>query len=124
MVPVAYAQLAELPRLPNGKVDRRALPPLSLANHGFRGRLEAPQDGLEARMAEIWAELFGLPSVGINDNFFDLGGHSLLALYLLSLVESAFGVAPPLSSLFDAPTVAAFVACVESQLREPGGQPH
>ena len=116
MVPVAYAQLAELPRLPNGKIDRGGLPPLSLAGHGFSRPFEAPRDGLQARIAGIWAELFGLPSVGINDNFFDLGGHSLLALYLLSLVEDAFGVAPPLSAVFDAPTVAGFASCVQRQL--------
>ncbi len=123
MVPVAYAQLAGLPRLPNGKVDRNGLPPLSLADHGFRGSSEAPRDGLQARIAALWAEVLGLPSVGADDNFFDLGGHSLQALYLLSLTEDAFGVAPPLAALFDAPTVAAFASYVESQVREGGGQP-
>jgi acyl-CoA synthetase (AMP-forming)/AMP-acid ligase II/acyl carrier protein len=124
MVPVAYARLAGLPRLPNGKVDRGGLPSLSLADHGLSRPSEAPRDGLQARLAGIWAELFGLPSVGINDNFFDLGGHSLFALYLLSLVEDAFGVELPLSAVFDAPTVAAFASCVQSQLREQAGPPH
>jgi acyl carrier protein len=48
---------------------------------------EAPRTPLEKRLAALWSEMLNVPSVGVNDNFFDLGGHSLLAVQLLSRVR-------------------------------------
>jgi FkbH-like protein len=55
-----------------------------------RATADPPQTALEKQLAEMWANLLGLPAVGIHENFFDLGGHSLLAVQLLSLVRQTF----------------------------------
>jgi amino acid adenylation domain-containing protein/non-ribosomal peptide synthase protein (TIGR01720 family) len=76
MVPSAFVMLEALPLLPNGKLDRRALPaPESAA--GLTGFV-APRDALEAEIAAVWAEVLGVERVSVVANFFDLGGHSLL----------------------------------------------
>ena len=50
---------------------------------------EAPEGDLETAIAEIFAEVFGLDRVGVNDEFFPLGGDSLIAEALrLRLAES------------------------------------
>jgi acyl-coenzyme A synthetase/AMP-(fatty) acid ligase len=79
MVPAAFVMLDALPRLPNGKLDRRALP---VPRDEAPARSAAAQDlntPAERLMAAIWSELLGTPDVRRSDNFFDLGGHSLLA---------------------------------------------
>lgn len=57
-------------------------------------------------MCELFAEVLGAPSVGLDDDFFDLGGHSLLATRLIARLTSAFGVAVGLRTLFEEPTPA------------------
>ena len=57
-------------------------------------------------MADIWADVFRLDSVGIHDVFFDLGGHSLPDSQVVSRAITAFRVELPLEALFGSPTVA------------------
>ncbi|HYO52063.1 SDR family NAD(P)-dependent oxidoreductase, partial [Archangium sp.] len=66
----------------------------------------APRDEVEAALAGIWAELFGMQQVGTHDEFFQLGGHSLLGMQLVSRIREQLQVDLPLRQLFEAPTIA------------------
>jgi amino acid adenylation domain-containing protein len=115
MIPAAFVSLDELPRTPEGKLDRRALPEPS----GDRPELEqgyvAPQSPLEEKLAGIYAELLGLGRVGRNDDFFELGGHSLLAVRLFSVIDRKLGVKLPLAVLFEGGSVAELAAAIERE---------
>ncbi|MFB6625081.1 amino acid adenylation domain-containing protein [Streptomyces sp. NPDC056374] len=80
-VPSAFTVVPALPLTPNGKLDRRALPVPTV--HRAAGAAE-PETPAEVVLAEIWAEVLGLPRVGADENFFDLGGHSLLATQVVA----------------------------------------
>jgi amino acid adenylation domain-containing protein len=105
MIPSAFVPLPRLPRLPNGKVDRHALSALPLPAAQVTQPPAKPRDLLDAQMKAIWASVLNLPSVDLDDNFFDLGGHSLLAVTLFAQIEQLTGKRLPLSILFEAPTV-------------------
>ena len=120
MVPSAVVPLDALPLLPNGKIDRNALPAPD-ESAGARGgsRTDAPRTNAEKVIARIWASMLGVKDVGIRENFFDLGGHSLLATQVISRMREALHVDLPLISLFESPTVEGLASLVEEAvLRE------
>ncbi len=119
MLPAAFVFLEALPQTPNGKLDRRALPPPSYE----RGpeSFVAPRTPVEQTLVEIFAQLLQKDRIGIHDNFFSLGGHSLLAVRLFAQLARRTGQTLPLSTLFQHPTVAGLAAVLKD--RAPA-QPH
>jgi amino acid adenylation domain-containing protein len=105
MLPSAFIFLDALPLLPNGKLDRRALPAPDHSRPDLEREYVAPRDEFEQQIAAIWEEVLGVEGVGVHDNFFDLGGHSLLATQVVSRVRSAFRTELPLRRLFETPTI-------------------
>ncbi|WP_395792112.1 MupA/Atu3671 family FMN-dependent luciferase-like monooxygenase [Aquimonas sp.] len=104
MRPSLLMPLAELPRTPNGKLDRKALPAPGLRRLATRAPV-APASDIERRVAELWARALGLESVGTRDNFFDLGGHSLLVVQLLRELRERFDKPIQMTDLFRYTTV-------------------
>lgn len=114
MMPSAFVAMERMPLTPNGKVDRRALPAPD-ADAFAVAEYTAPRNTEEETLAALWAEVLGIPQVGIHDNFFDLGGHSLLATQLVTRMQKALGGDIGLRMIFEAPTVAQFAELVVSQ---------
>jgi glyine---[glycyl-carrier protein] ligase len=110
LVPSAYVTLDELPTLPNGKLDRAALP---TPKHTAAGR--PPRDVREQLLAQLFADILGLPEVGIDDNFFELGGHSLLLVRLRERIRDTLGHRLTVAELFVHPTVAALADRLDAE---------
>jgi len=105
MVPVSFVQMAEMPLLRSGKIDRRALPePATGGAAAPRPHIE-PRNEVERQLAAIWRELLDVKEFGVTDNFFALGGDSLLAIQVLARIRRAFQVEVSIRSLFDGPSI-------------------
>jgi len=74
----------------------------------------APQTDTERLVAGIWSELLGIDAVGAEDNFFDLGGDSLIGTQVLTRLGRSFGVSLSMAALFEAQTLAAMAARLDS----------
>jgi len=105
MLPARFVILDKLPVLPNGKLNRKALPPPGRISEELETEFTPPTDELERAVAELFAEVLNLERVGIHDSFFDLGGNSLLATRLLFKAQNRFQVRATQREFFKQPTV-------------------
>ena len=117
MIPSVFVMLESLPLMPNGKVDRKALPVPDQKRPELDREFLAPSTPTEIKMSEIWGRLLSIEEVGVNDDFFELGGHSLLATQLISRIRDAFQVNILLREVFESPTVAGLSENVTKALK-------
>jgi acyl-coenzyme A synthetase/AMP-(fatty) acid ligase/acyl carrier protein len=107
MVPGHFVVMADLPRTPNLKIDRKALPaPEAVAAAGKKPVVVA-QDSTEDSILQIWRNALGTEDVGVEDNFFDSGGHSILAVRVHREIQQQLGVSLQVTDLFRFTTVRA-----------------
>jgi len=114
MVPARFVVLPELPKLPNGKVDRNSLPE-EKATEAADTAYVAPRNSVEHQLARIWQDLLGLAKVSVEASFFELGGDSLSVLQMAGQVREVYDVRLDLHRLFEDPTIAQLARMVSSQ---------
>jgi len=115
MVPQFVIALAALPLLPNGKVDRKALPAPSLDDAPPASTGPAPSSETEQSVARAMQAVLKSGSLSTEDDFFAMGGHSLLAARLIAQLNREFGVQLQLRALFESPTVGKLAAAITAQ---------
>ncbi len=111
MVPWALVPLDALPRTPNGKVDRAALPAPDATEAAGEPHVP-PRDATERSLVRLFEETLGVPAPSVRADFFSLGGHSLLAVRLLARIRRDLAVDLPLRTLLDDPTIEGLAARV------------
>ncbi len=90
MQPQHFVLIADMPRTPNGKLDRKALPPPVAREDSDQPDKILARTATERWVAERWTGLIDNKNIGVDDNFFALGGHSLLAMRFIAESRKAF----------------------------------
>ena len=107
MVPDVLIRVAQMPLLPNGKVDRSRLP--------ARDRFAAsPRTAEEQALCLVWREILSTSTLGVDDDFFAIGGDSILAMRMVAKGRQA-GLTFSVADVFRARTVRALVAVARTE---------
>jgi len=119
MVPALFVAVESFPLTANGKLDARALPDPDVARLASAPAAASAMTPTEARLAALWCELLGVPSVRNTESFFDLGGHSLLAIQLVHRVGKVFGVRLAPVALFEHTRLDGLAAYIDAMVEPP-----
>jgi amino acid adenylation domain-containing protein len=112
-VPDVVHVLDDMPVMPNGKIDRRALAARDVIAPGAPAPAE-PGTGTERALARIWADALGRDRIGLDQSFFDLGGHSLKAIQIVSRVARDCGADIGVGDLFEHATIRRLAPVVDA----------
>jgi amino acid adenylation domain-containing protein len=122
MVPGSIIIMPEgLPRLANGKVDRKQLATTlstSTLERVVDNDYVAAEGLFEVELVDAWERVLGVQPIGVTDNFFDLGGDSLIALHLALEIENVTGREVSLAIIAENPTVRQMAATVAAGASE------
>ncbi|GLF99156.1 non-ribosomal peptide synthetase [Streptomyces yaizuensis] len=118
MVPAALVVLDRLPLTPNGKLDQAALPAPEFTGTDYR----APRTPLERTLAAVYADVLGVPRVGLDDDFFALGGDSIQAIQVVTRAR-ARGVSTTSGQIFRYGTVGELAAAATPVDADGGTEP-
>ncbi|CAN7255778.1 amino acid adenylation domain-containing protein [Pseudoduganella sp. LjRoot289] len=115
MVPRAIGTLERLPLSVNGKIDRKALPPMAEpAAAPLTRAARGPADATERRLLAIWRDILRRPELDAGDDFFDRGGQSFDAVRMIAAVREAFGVSLSLGAVWRERSVAGVAALLRA----------
>jgi len=104
MVPSFFQSYTDFPRLPNGKINKKALVFSEDSIEKEQGNNEE-RTPTEESVYQIWKEELKIENISVKDNFFFLGGNSLLAISVVSKIESVFKMDLGLRMFFDRPCI-------------------
>lgn len=116
MVPSTIVFLDSLPSNRGNKIDREALRQHAVPlRDEIKG--ERPETETELLLADIWADVFALSDIRLDEDFFSLGGDSLMGALVAAKVHAALDVELSLGEIADYPTVSALAALIDKRQR-------
>jgi len=114
MIPSIYIAIDSMPLLESGKIDRLSLPKADITTRLPQLEEIAPSTPTEAILADIWSDILGCETFGIQSDFFELGGNSIKAIQILSAIKTRFGCAVSLNVILNFPTIFRLALYIDS----------
>jgi thioesterase domain-containing protein/acyl carrier protein len=111
MIPTFYVQLSQIPRLPNGKVDRSTLPPPDQAEKEMNDKSHKdPETPTEKAIVSLCEELLERKAISVTTNLFLIGADSLFAMKLHHKISQQFGVTIQIATILQFATTPQAIA--------------
>lgn len=118
MVPKVIRKIDKMPMTASGKIDRKALPEVSIDISGRE--YIAPSTDTQEKIVAIMEDILKIDRISVTDDFFDIGGDSFAAMEFVSEASES-GIELAVKDLYSARNALA----LESMLKVPstGVQP-
>ncbi|MBI3158389.1 MAG: alpha/beta fold hydrolase [Chloroflexi bacterium] len=113
-IPSFFIFVETLPKLPNGKVNFKALPPPDGQRPALSSEYVPPRTELERRLTAIWEDVLDIRPIGVGDAFHELGGDSLQAARIFVEIHRQLGHYLPPAVLYTAATIAALAESIQT----------
>jgi len=118
MRPTRYAVMKSLPKTINGKVDRAALSLVKAESLLSSESYTPPTTDTQCKLCAIWADVLGLPRVGLHECFTSLGGNSLMAVRVIARMHSELEIVISTRDFFFLDSVYSLAAHLEGKAVE------
>jgi hypothetical protein len=118
MIPSAFVLMESFPLTPNRKVDRKVLPKPEIVEHKITGEVISYKNDTEKNILEVWEQVIGVSSIGVDENFFDSGGNSLLAVQVFNRLKDVYPGKLSLVDIITYPTVQLLAHRITPELQE------
>lgn len=119
MLPEHVMVLEKMPKTPNGKINRNALPePDLLAKTGSAKQTPLEND-FQRDVALVWENVLQVSNIGPSDNFFDLGGTSFLLMQVRTQLRKQCGIDVSVLQLLEHTSVAQLASWLETGHGQP-----
>ncbi len=118
MIPKVYYAMDKLPLSKNGKVDRKLLKKLASMTAEEKTSASIPVTVTEKKLCELWQEIFGLDSIGTDDNYYRLGGDSLTAIRMTTRIKKMFGIEYTVRDMMKDVTISVQAEKIDRRLAE------
>ena len=122
MIPQRFLIVERFPKTLNGKIDRKALPPVERAIAPVMNSDHRELDKIERELASIWSEVLQISKIGLEDNFFFLGGSSLLVTRVIAKIKQRFDLELPVRDVFANPILKSLSGFLKARLGESDQQ--
>ncbi|CAF1095480.1 unnamed protein product [Adineta steineri] len=116
MIPSVFIILDKLPLNPNGKIDRKQLPPPNFSPSADNIDDSVPHTILEQQLQDIFCQAFHIESPHVEVPFGQLGGTSLGAILALTLIRQQVSNKVDIRLLFTNPSIRLLAQAIESLL--------
>ncbi|MEO9892789.1 amino acid adenylation domain-containing protein [Aurantibacter sp.] len=114
LIPSIFMWVDEFPVTTNGKVDFKNLPKPEYVRPESAPLFKKPRSKQEVEIVKIWSEQLQIPTIGIDDNFFEMGGTSLLTQKVASQIRKRLKIRFPVTSIYQFPTIASLSKSLNS----------
>lgn len=121
MLPSSIVYLKELPLTANGKVDRKSLASMEIAEEEIKVHV-SPKSNTEEKLASIWMECLGIDKVSVNDSFFELGGDSVLIIKAQKKICERFRKDISVVDIFRYTTISSLAKFIDSDSNQVVGK--